>query len=344
MVNFTIISQGYLVRPIRDSLAAHGCQVHLQPEMDQWDFRNTDYILLHGPAYPIGSMVRRIKKTADAPPIIVWYSEPVPDPSTPVWLARTMSRMRYFAEAWYDERLAGWISSVSRKKLHAPGFVRWRRIGELLALQATSRLKMVCTFSQSQADFLRSLGLPAAVVPFGYHPDFGRYLDLPRDIDVLFLGTIGDTRRKRIFPALMLAFAEKNVHLRIIDGSHSSGFYVGEDRTLLLNHTKILLNVVKQPWDNHIFRLLLASANGALLLSEPVWEKSRWKFIPGIHFVSSELGQMAETARFYLDNEPARLEIINRTQSDIVQEMSMAKMAGLLLDQLKDLDKPGRMN
>jgi hypothetical protein len=178
------------------------------------------------------------------------------------------------------------------------------------------------------------------VLPFGYHPDFGRNLNLPRDNDVLFLGTTSDARRKRIFPILEKAFAEKDIRLRIIDGSPKSGTYYADDRTQLLNRTKILLNVVKQPWDNHIFRLLLASANGTMLLSEPVWEKSQWNYRPGVHFVSCELEMMAETARSYLNDETARLAIVNRAHADIVQESGMTQMAGLLLDRLKDLNEP----
>lgn len=252
-----------------------------------------------------------------------------------------MSSPRYFAESWYDEKLAGWISSLSRKKLLAPSFPRWRRVGELLALKETKRLGLVCTFCQTQTDFLRGLGLPVMVLPFGYHSDFGRNLNLPRENDVLFLGTTNDARRKRIFPILQKAFAEKDIRLRIIDGNPNTGTYFADDRTQLLNRTKILLNVVKQPWDNHIFRMLLASANGTMLMSEPVWEKSRWNYIPGVHFVSCELEHMAESARSYLNDEPARLAIVNRAHIDTVEEWSMTQMAGRLLNRLKDLDEPG---
>jgi hypothetical protein len=139
----------------------------------------------------------------------------------------------------------------------------------------------------------------------------------------------------------MRKFADKNIQLKIIDGSPERGRYYGEERTRLLNRTKILLNVMKQPWDDPTFRLLLAAANGALLLSEPVWESSLWSYTPNVHFAACELDQLAESAAYYLHDEPARLQITARAGADITQKSGMAQMAGQLIDLLKLQEEPG---
>lgn len=339
MLTFSIISQGYMVQPIHDGLVECGCQVRLQPEVGKWDFRHCDYLLLHGPANPIGNLIRELKRLGDIPPLIIWFSEQVPDLRTPIWRAGLLSRLRYLLDPWYDEKLAPWLQSHSNKKLPVPGIIRWRRVGELLALHATGCLKLVCTFTRTQKEFLERLGLPSWVLPFGYHPHFGQKYDLQRETEVLFLGTTSDVRRKRLFPNLQQAFVREGIELKIVDGSPERGAYYGNERTMLLNRTNILLNVMKQPWDDPIYRLLLATANGCLLLSEPVQESSRWKFVPGIHFASCELDQLAQSARYYLDNATAKQEILNKAEEAILHRSSMTQMAGLLLEHIASLDR-----
>jgi len=326
---------------MHDGLLANGCQVRLQPDMEKWDFQNCDFLLLHGPADPIGMMIKHLGTAADLPPLVVWYSEQVPNPKRPAWIVSNLSRLRYAAEPWYDQKLAGTGKSRSTSLKVPPGFVRWRRVGELLALHSMGCLRLVCTFSLTQKDFLERLGLPSVVLPFGYHPDFGTALNLRRDIDILFLGTITDNRRRRLFPSIISKFAEKGLQLKIVDGSPKGGAYYGDERTRLLNRTKILLNVMKQPWDDPTFRLLLAAANGTLLLSEPVMDSSLWGYTPNVHFAACKLDQLAEIAAKYLHEEPARLELTTRATVDVTQNSGMAQMAGKLIDLLAQRKEPG---
>lgn len=342
MLRFSIISQGYLVRPMQDGLAANGCQVRLQQDPAGWDFRDSDYLLLHGPAKPIGRLVRRLKSLPDAPPLIVWYSEQVPNPQLPAWLARMLCKLRYATESWYDQRWLVRQAGQGSSSPAAPGFDRWRRVGELLALHTSGRLRLVCTFSQTHTNFLQELGLPAVTLPFGYHPDFGEDLQMPRDIEVLFLGSTRDARRRRLFPAIQDQFDKRGIQLQIVDGSPARGAAFGEERTRLLNRTRIFMNLMKQPWDDPSFRLLLAAANGAMLLSEPVMDTSLGRFSAGVHFAACELNQLAETAAHYLQEEPARLEITAQAAEDIVQGNRMESMAARLLERLEAKDRvPG---
>jgi hypothetical protein len=333
MLRITILSKGHLVQPMIDGLIANGCEVSHQPAMESWDFQNCDYLLLHGPANPIGPMIRQLRKIRDFPPVVFWYSEQIPSPNTPTRFGRLYCQIRYSMEGWYDEKMVGWVSKPLGG-FGLPGLVRWRRVGELMALCSLGSLRLVGSFSQTQHDFLTRLGLPAVVLPFGYHPHFGRRLNFDREKDIVFLGTVSDLRRKRWMPAIKSELEKKNVKLVIIDGSIERGQYYGEERTRLLNRTKILLNIMKQPWDDPLFRFWLASANGALLLSEPVWQTSLGGLVPNDHIAVCNLEQIAETAVYYLNNESARKAVVERAYTEFVEKSTMEKAVEHLLNQL----------
>ncbi len=67
-----------------------------------------------------------------------------------------------------------------------------------------------------------------------------------------------------------------------------------QERTELLNRSKLVLNIMRQPWDDPVFRILLASANGATVLSEPV--RDGGPFIAGRHFIAAPLDEIMSVA------------------------------------------------
>jgi hypothetical protein len=97
--------------------------------------------------------------------------------------------------------------------------------------------------------------VPSAVVPFGYHPSFGEPLGLERDIDVVFLGSLRDRRRSRIVGSLQAELKRRNIGLLIKDGSRERGYAYGDERTRLLNRSRIMLSIMRQPWDDLLFRV-----------------------------------------------------------------------------------------
>jgi hypothetical protein len=334
MLRIGVISQGRLVQPITDGLIANGCEVQHRSGSDTWDLRDCDYLLFHGPAYPIGKMIHQLKDLSDYPPLIAWYSEQIPNPYTPLWLVSLLSRIRFAMESWYDDHLLPWWDARRSKKAILPGLGRWRRVGEIVYLHSVGRLKLICTFSHTQTRFFKRLGLPAVEIPFGHNPHFGRLLNLPRDLDVVFLGSSNDFRRKRWLPTIEKKLAKSSIKLIIKDGSLARGSCYDEERTHLLNRTKILLNVMKKPWDDPIYRLLLASANGTLLLSEPIWATSRGRFLPDEHFVQCELDQISEKIEYYLRNDSARDPIVQNVSREISEHMTMDRMVADLLQRL----------
>jgi hypothetical protein len=166
----------------------------------------------------------------------------------------------------------------------------------------------------------------------GYHPNFGERLSSQsRDIDVVFLGSTRDKRRKALIAELHEQLARRNIHLVIKDGSRQHGHVFGRERTLLLNRAKIMLSIMRQPWDDPVFRMLLAAPNGAMLLSENLLPTSMGPFLPGVHLAMTDLSNMADSIEYYLSHDQERQAIADQAYSFVTGELTMTKMAQRLI-------------
>lgn len=328
-----MLTRGRLARPLADGFIANGCEVNLV-EYSSAAIEGYDYLLMYGPMAPIGPLVDRMKSTRNLPPIIFWYTEQMPDPRLPARLVRFMSRARFRSWTWYDGFLVNGAGRRLIRRLPLPDAGRLRGVGEIVELHRLGLLELICAFSQTNARILRRFDLPVAQIPIGYHPFFGEQLGLPRDIDVVFLGTTRDARRRKWIARLERELEKMGISLVIKDGSPRRGYLFDRERTLLLNRTKILLNVMRQAWDDAIYRFLLAAANGVVLLSEPLWSTSRGPLKPGTHYVECRLTEMAATVRDVLDSPSSRLSVAQHASGLIGSELTMSRMAGVCLQYL----------
>jgi len=166
----------------------------------------------------------------------------------------------------------------------------------------------------------------------GYHPQFGEWFGgIERDIDVVFLGSTRDKRRHNIILELNDKLHSKGVNFVIKDGSPERGYVFGQERTLLLNRSKIMLNIMRQPWDDPVFRLLLAAPNGAMLLSEKLLTTSMGPFQPGEHFAMSNLENIVEAIEYYISNNEERSKIARNAFEFVTKELTMRNMARRIL-------------
>jgi hypothetical protein len=109
----------------------------------------------------------------------------------------------------------------------------------------------------------------------GSHPWFGTLLDGQRDDDIVFLGSTRDGRRQ-IVPHLPAEFARLAITVAVRDGSPQHGDVSGQERARLPDRTKILPHIVRQPWDDPAFRLVLDAG----------------PFEPGRHFAMAPLDDL----------------------------------------------------
>ena len=179
--------------------------------------------------------------------------------------------------------------------------------------------------SNGRQRFLAERGIAAHFVPFGFDSPMGRDMSLPRDIDVLFVGSLDVPRRNRLLRFLR----GQGVNLTAV-GHWTDPAYWGENRTRLLNRSRILLNFARTPAEYSGLRLLLGMANKALVVSEPIYDPA--PYVPGRHFISAPVERMPEVIRYYLDHESERRLIVEEAHRFITTEHTMERAVAKVLD------------
>lgn len=313
---------------IAESLAENGCQVVLAFPQAAWEVERCDLLLSYGPMGSMAGMIARLIQMPAAPPLVVWFTEQVPLPSGISALQALAARLRCAGEAHWLTSAGPHARLLGRLSRRAG---RLRALGEMLFLQQCGLLRLLGVFSQTNQQFLARHKLPLALIPMGYHPRLGQLLDMERDLDVVFLGSTRDRRRRRIIGGLETELARRGISFVVKDGSPAHGYVFGHERTVLLNRAKIMLNVMRQRWDDPVFRLLLAGANGTMLLSEPLWPTSTGPFSPGEHLVATSLPEMVDTIEFYLSHPDKRQRIAANAHTYLTSQLTMDAMVGRLL-------------
>jgi hypothetical protein len=243
-------------------------------------------------------------RTEERPFVVVWHSEPLPSPR----VSRLPSQRLHLRElakiALRDPRATDPYTNLTRLE-------RLARHGLPDLLAVSTRERQVT---------LEERGIDAELVPLGYYPALGRDLGLERDLDVLFLGALDVPRRKRALRRL------RRLGVELVEkGDWSDASLFGEPRVELLNRTKILLNLARQPGQLSGLRMILGMANGALVVSEPIWLAD--PYVPGQHFVQAPLDELPDLIRYYLEHEDERLTITERARRFVTTELNRA--AGL---------------
>ena len=172
---------------------------------------------------------------------------------------------------------------------------------------------------------MRAAGHDAVFAPAGHNPQYGRDLGRTRDLDVLFLGRVVGRWRlgalRRIVSDLRSRGASVEVRTRGVRG---------DDRTELLNRTRVVLHLHKYPWDTPWMRWYLATANGAVVCSQPLSNPSPLR--PGIDYLSAEPDILGEEIMRLLGDEPARLAMLDSCRRRMAEEMSMEMTVDRMLE------------
>ena len=137
-----------------------------------------------------------------------------------------------------------------------------------------------------------------------------------RDIDVLFLGCVRKTRRASILARLRDELDRRGIKLHIADRD-----CFGLQRTRLLNRAKIVLNLLKFPWDFPGLRLLMSAGCGAVVVSDT--SKDTTPFISGQHFVPATVKEMPAVITHYLHDQQARQRIVEQAYEFVSTELTM---------------------
>lgn len=271
-----------------------------------------DMILVYG---PIKSMVPLVSQIHAIPPnkrpaLAFLMTEQLPNPSLPEWfraglgyLKSRLDRLSFLSDGNHE-----WVVRAGMQDIVRRGR-RYCYYGDLYWMRDTGVLNTLGLWSNWTADFLRRRGFDPMVLSQGWNPDWGDDLHLERDIPVLWLGKPGSRRRRRILAAVRAQLAERGIPMLVIDGVEHP-YVFDDERTVLLNRSKIVLNILREKWDDNTLRFGLAAQNKALIISEPMLPHSAYK--PGIHYVEAPVDYLAETITYYLDDEASRTHITDQ--------------------------------
>ncbi|MFC2043170.1 hypothetical protein ACFLUA_03355 [Chloroflexota bacterium] len=293
-----------------------------------------DVVFLHGPwrsMVPLSNQLLEYPKS-ERPKLIWWISEQLPNPALPECYRYGMGRLRSFLERTaYHQVASGVWRCRSSLRWSTQKFSRFRYYGDLCWLRDANVLSLLVVSSPWIANYLRQRDFaPFNPECLSYYPDWGADLNMERDIPVLWIGKIATARRRRLLNAISNELQNRDLDLMMVDGEHHP-YIFGQERTILLNRTKIVLNLLRAKWDNNAMRFHLASLNRAMIVTEPMLPHT--SFVSGEHLVEAPINQIVDSICYYLSHDLERqkiadnaYELITRTtrQEVIAKVMEVA--------------------
>lgn len=171
----------------------------------------------------------------------------------------------------------------------------------------------------SRKTLLAQLGVPSQVVPVGYMAELGSVIPgVERDVDVLFLGQVS-TRRRHLLDAVKSHLRQHRRTIHVVDRD-----CYGEERTRLLNRSKIILNLQKFPWEFPIIRLLMAMGCKTLVVSERSSDPG--PFLDGRHLIVRDGTQLGEALVTCLTEDDERSRIVDEAHEFITETFTLASL------------------
>jgi hypothetical protein len=269
------------------------------------DLSGYDVVLLwNNPAF-FPQMRRQLRSLprAERPLVATLHAEPLPPPKAsglPRWPPLNASEIGKIALR--DSRATDvYTNAVTLRRMLREGW-----------------LDLVFSSSAEKVEYLAEEGVPSWHVPYGYHPSLGRILGLERTIDVLFLGDTRPLRRRRLLRYLRRQGIDVDVR-----GSWHDPTLWGEARTRLLNQTKIVVHVQRYPGKVAAMRLVLALANGTMVVAEPCYRPD--PFVPGVHYAEAPVKELPDLIRYYLANDEERERIVAAGHRLVTEELTFAR-------------------
>lgn len=270
---------------------------------------NIVWILGNANRFPV--ICRQLAATPkpERPLVILWHTELLPPPKAA-------------GLPWPRLHLREIVRLLRRDVSATDVYTNYLR---LRSLARTGLPDLLLAPTLDRCEFLAERGITAHWAPLGYDLSRGYDMGLSRDIDVLFLGTLKVPRRSRIIKRLR----RSGINLLAM-GSRFDPACWGENRTRLLNRTKIFLNISRGPGQLPDTRLILGMANKTLVVSEPIYNPA--PYVPGKHYISAAIEEMPEVIAYYLSHDSERERIVNEGHRFVTQEVTMERSVSRILE------------
>jgi hypothetical protein len=304
---------------------------------------NLDLVIAHGPFGSLVPLCKQLIRMAPGqrPAFALIMTEQLPSPALPEWFRFNLGKARSWVERLaytYSSANGCWRVAPSMDRLLGKG-TRYRYYGDLYWMRDQGILSVLALWSYWTADFLRARGFDPLVLSGGIQQDWGRDLQLERDIPVLWIGKPGSARREKMIHSLREQLRLRNVEMVVVDGKEQP-YVFGEKRTVLLNKTKIVVNLLREPWDDNSMRYALAAHNRALVVTEPTLPHTSHR--PGVHVVEAPFEQMADTICHYLAHEEERQRIVENAYQLISGSQDSTSGISAIIDRvlkMRDQDR-----
>ena len=253
---------------------------------------------------------------------VMWTTEGFPDLRIPEALLRPASALRSLAE--YRAR-----PKASTDGPLIPGLHRLRYRGDLQHAYSRGWLDVLTDISDVYARRYRSGGLPVEYAPFGSFPGGYEDLGLTRDIDVLWMGKRATRRRSKMLDGLEHELDRRGIRMHVVDGVRRP-FVFGEERTRLLNRSRITLNLLRTWYDENSMRFFLAAPNRSLFVSESLMPHVP-DLKPGVHYVHGSPDLLPDLIERYLERDEERDAIVDHAYEAATAQLTLERTARQIL-------------
>ena len=290
---------------------------------------------------PVPQQLARLSRSK-RPLYIHWNTELLPHPQTPHLVLITVGEFRSWVDRLADSPLP-WLRKSARRppiswitsRLH-----RFRRLGDYRYARRIVGIDLLVESSQVYAQLFQRQGFPAIYVPWGTAQAWYQDLDLPRDIDVLWMGRRGGRRRSNLLDTIRAELEANDIQMYVADNEEHPAI-IGEERTRFLNRSKISLNLEPTHYDNAFpYRFHTIAGNRCLVVSELIYPHCS-VYQSGVHYVSAPPGDLASTILYYLKNEDERQRIADAAYHLVTEELTFANSVRSILvaaSQIRSID------
>jgi hypothetical protein len=297
----------------------------------------TDIVFIQGPYGSlrpfVGSLLRIPRE--QRPVVIYWFQQSL-DLAQSTWVSDVSTRVfsdiyrQYLAPKPVGRPLEGLVNRYFPNRGARLGF-----LGDIQALHRLKLLDVLALSSTVYARLLRGIGIDSVVVPRGYHPGYGRRLNLERDLAAVWMGKLRTAKRRQAIHWIREELKKRGLNMQIFDGVENQFIY-GEERTQILNRAWFVLNVFfSGPADELSIRFFVAGANGAVVMTER--GLNDYPFRPGKQIVECPVEEMPNTIEHYL-NHPDQWRAISESMFELIQKkLTLEASIGNLLERAEAL-------
>jgi hypothetical protein len=291
-------------------------------------------IFLYGPWGSMTPMISQLReRSPENRPILIWWlTEQLPNPALPEWFRYSAGYFRNWLEqlAYRRHEDGSWAKRKYIGSLLSSKALRFRYYGDLYWLRRSRVKTLIIQSSPWSNEFLTKRGFNIFAPPNpSYYSDWGADLKLERDIPVLWIGKVATRRRRQLLDRIQMELREHGIELLRIDGE-SNPYVFGDERTKILNRSKIVLNILRAKWDNNAMRFQLAALNRALILTEPMFNHTQ--FQPGVHLIEAEIDEITDKILYYLSHGEESQKITDQAYL-LITRSSRDEVIGQILEE-----------